>query len=171
MEANEPRGVQFEAIGDEIVSMSVRDQEMRKGQQWDITIDRENTERMKEIVQQIDWPTKSKVGDHASHMAWLLVQHADHDRAFQKMCLDLMNAQPEGEISPANIAYLEDRLRVGAGRPQLYGTQFYTDPQGDFGPSPIEDIANINERRRAVGLGTFEEYTEQINEIYQQHKG
>jgi hypothetical protein len=63
--------------------MSEVDQKMRKSEQWDSSIDLANTQRMKEIVEQMGWPTRSKVGGHASEMAWLLVQHADHDRAFQ----------------------------------------------------------------------------------------
>jgi hypothetical protein len=167
MEANEEqRQVQLEAIGNEIISMSLRDQEMRKSQQWDASIDHKNTARMKEI----GWPTQSKVGVQASNMAWLLVQHADHEREFQKMCLNLMKAQPQGEVVAANIAYLEDRVRVGEGRPQLYGTQFYGDEHGNFGPSPIEDIDNINQRREAVGLAAFEDYSAQMNKIYQERK-
>ena len=44
----------------------------------------------------------------------------------------------QGEASPANLAYLEDRVRVHAGQPQLYGTQF-TVTRAEYGPCPIED--------------------------------
>lgn len=158
----------FQSIADEIIKMSEADQKMRKSGQWDSSVDVENTRRMKEIVAQIGWPTISKVGSHASDMAWLLVQHADHDREFQKMCLDLLKAQPEDEVCPANIAYLENRVRVGAGRPQLYGTQFHTDEAGKFGPWPIEDPDNVDERRKAVGLQPLSEYTRRIEESYKQ---
>src|SRR5260370_35236959 len=104
----------FKAIADEIMKMSEVDQKMRKSGQWDSSIDVENTQRMKEIIEQIGRPTRSKVGKYASESAWLLVQHADHDRAFQKMCLDLMKSQSEGALSPANIAYLKDRGGVGS---------------------------------------------------------
>ena len=73
----------FREIADEIIKMSEVDQQVRKSGQWDSSIDVANTQRMKEIVEQMGWPTRSKVGGHASEMAWLLVQHADHDRAFQ----------------------------------------------------------------------------------------
>ncbi len=45
------------SIADEIIAMSERDQEMRKSGQWNSSVDIENTRRMKEIVQQIGWPT------------------------------------------------------------------------------------------------------------------
>ncbi len=149
--------------------MSEVDQKMRKSGQWDSSIDVENTQRMKEIIEQIGWPTRSKVGKYASESAWLLVQHADHDRAFQKMCLDLMKAQSAGEVSPANIAYLEDRVRVGEGRPQLYGTQFYADEAGNIGPRPIEDPDHVDERRKAVGLQPLSEYAHDVEQSYKEY--
>ncbi len=159
----------FKAIADEIIKMSEVDQKMRKSGQWDSSIDVANTQRMKEIVENIGWPTRSRVGGHASEMAWLLVQHADHDRAFQQMCLELMKMQAAGEVSPANIAYLEDRVRVGEGRPQLYGTQFNVDEAGNFGPRPIEDPDHVDERRQAVGLQPLSDYARDVEQSYKQY--
>jgi len=116
------------------------------------------------------WPTRSKVGSHASEMAWLLVQHADHDRAFQQQCLDLMRVQAADEVSPANIAYLEDRVRVGEGRSQLYGTQFYADEAENFGPRPIEDPDHVDERRQAVGLQPLSDYARDVEQSYKQYR-
>jgi hypothetical protein len=157
----------LQTIADEIIKMSERDQAMRKSRQWDSSIDIANTRRMQEIVQQIGWPTKSKVGAYASDMAWLLVQHAGHDRDFQKQCLALMKELPEDEVKATNIAYLEDRVRVGEGRLQVYGTQFFTDEQGNFGPHPIEDAVNVDQRRKKVGLGTLAVYTKRMEQVYQ----
>jgi len=159
----------FKAIADEIMKMSEVDQKMRKSGQWNSSIDVENTQRMKEMVEQMGWPTRSKVGSHASEMAWLLVQHADHDRAFQQTCLALMKMQAAGEVSPANIAYLEDRVRVGEGRPQVYGTQFYADEAGNFGPRPIEDPAHVDERRKAVGLQPLSDYAREVEQSYREY--
>lgn len=75
----------FQAIADEMIAMSEIDQAMRKSGVWDASIDVKHTARMQRIVAEIGWPTVSKVGEHASHMAWLLVQHADHNRAFQRL--------------------------------------------------------------------------------------
>jgi hypothetical protein len=162
------QGHSFQSIASEIIQMSERDQAMRKSDAWDSSVDIENTKRMKEFIDQVGWPTISKVGEHSSDMAWLLVQHADLDHQFQQMCLDLMKAQPAGEIKPANIAYLEDRVSIAEKRPQLYGTQFYVDEKGTFGPKPIEDPDHIDERRKAVGLGTLAEYTSTMEQIYKE---
>src|SRR5258708_30361017 len=115
-----------QAIVSEILTMSEADQHMRKSGEWDASLDVKHTERMRQIVAEMGWPSISKVGAAASRQAWLLVQHADHDREFQRMCLALMKAQPTEEVHVQDIAYLEDRVRVGDGRPQLYGTQFCT---------------------------------------------
>jgi hypothetical protein len=63
----------------------------------------------------------------------------------------------QGEALPAHLAYLEDRVRVNAGQPQLYGTQF-TVTDGHFGPRPIEDPQWLDERRAAAGLEPFADY-------------
>src|SRR5205085_1172028 len=73
------------------------------------------------------WPGKSLVGVDGANAAWLLVQHADQGRAFQKRCLPLLEAAvKKGEATGVQLAYLSDRVRVGAGEKQVYGTQFRT---------------------------------------------
>jgi len=148
----------LQALGDEILTMSEADQAMRTSGVWDSSLDKKHTLRMQQIVAAIGWPTISKVGERASQMAWLLVQHADHDRVFQQACLALMKAQPAEEVNMRNIAYLEDRVCVGEGRPQRYGTQFRTNEQGDLEPFPIEDREQVDARRAELGLSSLAEY-------------
>jgi hypothetical protein len=156
-------------ISAEIVAMAEEDQAMRygtnEGKKWDSTIDRRNTDRMKSIIEEIGWPTISKVGREASHMAWLLLQHADHDVDFQKSCLALLKSEPPHEIQPKEIAYLDDRVRVREGIPQLFGTQFYTSEEGVFGPNPIEDPEHLEERLAAHNMLSFKEYAKGIYEM------
>jgi hypothetical protein len=161
---------EFPEIAAELLAMSERDQTMRKSGPWNTNVDEENTQRMKEIVAQIGWPTCSKVGKQAAFMAWLLVQHADHDREFQKYCLELMCAQPVDEVEPRNTAYLEDRVRVAEGRLQRYGTQFFTNSEGEYGPRAIEDLEHVDQRRAELDMDTLEEYTRTIKEFYQDKK-
>lgn len=128
-------------------------------------IDVKNTARMKEIIAQVGWPTKTLVGERASKGAWLLVQHADLDPAFQKQCLPLLEKSVEaGEGTKKELAYLTDRILVAEGKPQRYGTQFHT-VDGKLVPRPIEDEANVDARRAAVGLGTLAEYNEQMQRM------
>lgn len=175
---NNPESIQYPEIAAEITVMRDADQAMRKRweeynqlPEWpeepeeDKNLDERNTARMKEIVEQIGWPTVSKVGKEAAGHAWLLVQHADGDVEFQQYCLDLMKREPSDQVDMSDIAYLEDRVRVNTGRPQLYGTQFRW--EGSSKPiQNIEDIENVDKRRAGVGLDTLAENLKRMQEKY-----
>jgi hypothetical protein len=135
---------------------------VRKGRE----VDERNTARMKEIVERHGWPGKSLVGGEGAHAAWLLVQHADHDRPFQKRCLALLaEAVKKGDAAGGDLAYLTDRVRVGEGQKQVYGTQFST-VDGKLVPAPIEDEANVDRRRKEVGLQPLAEYLKTAEQFY-----
>jgi len=166
--------VKCPVIAAEIAQMYEADQAKRK--RWeqqkrnviseeDVALDEKNTERMKEIVSEIGWPTASKVGKEGAHHAWLLVQHADHDVDFQLHCLELMKEASANEVDKTDIAYLEDRVRVNQGRGQLYGTQFMQKNNQHI-PRPIEDEKNVDKRRSEVGMGPLQE---QIDHMYAQY--
>jgi hypothetical protein len=133
-------------------------------------IDAANTARMKEIVERHGWPGKSLVGADGASAAWLLVQHADQDRAFQKRCLELMKpAVKLGDASGKELAYLTDRVALAEGKKQIYGTQFHQ--VGDkWEPKPIDDEANVDKRRAEVGLMPMAEYRKQIEAMYRKSK-
>ncbi len=170
---------QFPEVVAAIERMVSQDQDMRTKvlddpSAWIDGLDERNTEEVKRIVGTIGWPTVSKVGVVTSEAAWLLVQHADHDTAFQSHCLELMKLEPVGEVNPRNIAYLEDRIRVNTNRGQIYGTQFdeVRDEQGElvrYEPQPIEDPEHVDERRARMGLGSLELYTASITQTYYPH--
>jgi hypothetical protein len=76
-----------------------------------------------------------------------------------------MESLTEREVSPANVAYLKDRVLMMNGKPQIYGTQF----QGagkDMQAYPIEDADRVDERRASVGLGSFAENETRLRELY-----
>jgi len=129
-------------------------------------IDRQNTARMKEIVAKHGWPGRSLVGVDGANAAWLLVQHADLDKPFQKQCLELMReAFKRKEVSGTDLAYLTDRVLVGQKEKQLYGTQF-NQVDGKWVPAPIQDEANVDKRRKEVGMLSMAEYTKLLEEVY-----
>ena len=158
-------------LATKLLSMSKADQDMRKLAEKDMslfnnTLDKKHTSELKKIIEQHGWPTITMVGAQASNAAWLIVQHSDRNQEFQEQCLELMQALPENEVAQGDIAYLEDRVRVAQGRPQLYGTQFDR-PGKDFGPKEVEDKKNLDIRRKAVGLEPFETYRKSMVEFYQ----
>jgi len=119
----------FPEIAKEIIKMAKQDQAMRFVAQedknkWNPEIDKKNTQKLKEIVTDVGWPTISRVGLKASNKAWLLIQHADKDLDFQKKCLILMKNEGVDEVNSVNVAYLEDRVRVAEGNNNYTGRSF-----------------------------------------------
>jgi len=141
--------------------MADEDQRMRgevaaNTRSWNASVDERNAHRMRAIVNEIGWPTTSKVGAQAEHMAWLLVQHAE--LAFQKECFALMAREPADEVCARHLAYLEDRIRVREGLPQRYGTQLQKSEGGGWEPLPTLDPEDLDARRQTVGLEPIAEY-------------
>ncbi len=165
-------------LRDELLSMARADQETRSRSGGDPStveeiarLDEAHTARLKAIVDRHGWPGKSLVGEDGARAAWLLVQHADRDPAFQERCLALMEkAAARGEVSKTELAFLTDRVRVAQGRKQVYGTQF-TFVDGEMMPQPIADEATVDQRRRALGLPSLAEYKQQLEALNQHHHG
>lgn len=122
-----------------------------------------NAERLNEIIDTIGYPTIDKVGEAAAEAAWLIIQHSIGQPKFMKKCLKLLEkAANEHKISRKNLAYLADRIAVFENELQLYGTQFDWDENGELNPQPFDDLDQVNQRRKAIGLNTIEEQTEII---------
>jgi hypothetical protein len=158
-----------QSLADELLKMAEVDQAMRtkviSGEaEWDSSVDKASQARLKEIVDKEGWPTIPKVGADASRAAWLLVQHAP-SLEFMEQCLELMETLPNGEVSPANVAYLKDRVLMMNGKPQIYGTQFQGSGK-DMHVYSIEDAEHVDERRSSVGLGAFAENEARLRELY-----
>lgn len=127
-------------------------------------IDTSNTEFMRVIVRQYGWPTPPLVGRDGTEAAFLLVQHAN--LAFQKEMLPLVKkAYKSGDLSGQSYALLLDRVLVGQGKRQVYGTQAKL-KGNEFVPDPIEDEANVDKRRAEVGLPPLSEYLKVLKRVY-----
>jgi hypothetical protein len=155
--------VKHDAPAAEIIAMRDRDQAMRHKAiagtaSYDHDLDRAHTERLRAIVDEIGWPSRSSVGDVAEHAAWLLAQHANHDVAFQKRCLELMREQPASEVCRQHLAYLEDRIATNEGRPQRFGTQLRGAPRTGFEPAELADPEHVDELRASFGLEPLADY-------------
>ncbi|WP_338870109.1 DUF6624 domain-containing protein [Myxococcus stipitatus] len=121
-------------------------------------VDARNTAWLKGVVAKVGWPGRAVAGVRGAFAAWLLVQHADQDVAFQAEVLPMLEkAVARGEGSAKDLAYLMDRVAVNTGKPQRYGTQL-EEVNGRMAPKNLEDPAGVNARRASVGLGTLEEY-------------
>ena len=127
-------------------------------------IDADNTQWLKNIVNQRGWLKYSDVGIDGGDAAWLIVQHADADPLFQRKCLDLMTALPKNEVSQSNLALLTDRVLLAEGKNQIYGTQFVV-RDSECVPRSLEDAENVDARRAEVGLPPLTEYKAMLEAI------
>ncbi|WP_299049759.1 DUF6624 domain-containing protein [uncultured Nocardioides sp.] len=127
-------------------------------------VDASNQARIAEVLDEHGWPGWSLVGRRGSTAAWTIVQHADLDPELQRRGLELLQAAVEaGDASEGDLAYLTDRVRVADGEPQLYGTQWSLTRSGRWIPrTPIEDRADVDERRESAGLDPLAEYVAEL---------
>ena len=57
---------------------------------------------------------------------------------------------------------MTDRIAVFENKPQLYGTQFDWDENGELSPKNFDDLIKVNLRRNSIGLNSLEKQTEII---------
>lgn len=96
--------------------------------------------------------TRSVVGAAGTRAYYMM---ALADSTFTNSAMHrMMEAGPEESLA-ADVAALEDVSRLGAGRKQIYGTQFRVDERGNVVLAPMEDSAHADMRRENAGLPPF----------------
>ncbi len=131
--------------------------------------DHANTAMMQEILAKSGWPKISQVGDEAAEDAWLLVQHADDNPAFQLQALRAMEPLvAKGEVLPKRYAYLSDRVTIKLYGTQVYGTQFYC-IDGHRRPKGIGGAAEVDAARKSMGLGSLDDAQKDIDKAFGPH--
>jgi len=128
------------------------------------SVDCDNTAWLRQQMKEIGWFDIEKYGAEADNDAWLLVQHADRSKPFQRATLAMLESLPVGKTNPKHLAYLHDRVAMGEGRPQRYGTQGQCQPDGTWKPNESEDPAGVDTRRKAIGLPPVAEYALQFKD-------
>ncbi|MCA9304651.1 MAG: hypothetical protein KC996_11065 [Phycisphaerales bacterium] len=177
------QGLELAEVANELIDMHNRDRELvrdsidpkhqNKARLAMINaIDRAHAARLKEIVDCIGWPTRGTVGLEATEGAYLVIQHAGHDTAFQERCLEMMHDLVDrGELPAPYIALLTDRIRVFNGQPQVYGTQMTLarDSEGVMRPVPITSIEfpdQLDDRRAKMGMPAHDRFVQAIAQAY-----
>lgn len=123
------------------------------------------------ILEDYGWLTEVTVGKKATDAIFFVVQHADV-KMMERWFPTFKATVDRGEGDAAKAAMMEDRIRMYRHQKQIYGTQIHgqATPDGEgweYLVWPIEDPANVNERRRALGYKqTVEEYAEQAGARY-----
>jgi len=135
-------------------SGSAKDNALGKKQE---VADFANMIEIDKIIKAYGYPGKSMVGKQ-SKVAFMVVQH--NDLKTQEKYLPLfIKAANEGELDRSVLPLMIDRVRLGNGQPQLYGTQLSEIRNSKkVQIKPIEDEINVNIRRKAYGLPPLETY-------------
>jgi tetratricopeptide (TPR) repeat protein len=129
--------------------------------------DEKNRKRVIEIVDQYGWPGKSLVGETGNLAAFLVIQHSDLKTQGKYLPL-FREAVKKGEADAGQLALLEDRVLVGNGKKQIYGTQLRTNYEtGETTLYEIEDEKNVDKRRAEVGLPPLAQYVKRFGIEYQ----
>ncbi|AWK03994.1 hypothetical protein HYN56_07015 [Flavobacterium crocinum] len=122
-----------------------------------------NLIKVMKILDERGWVGKDVVGTQGNQTLFLVIQHSD--LKYQQKYLPMMReAVKNGNASPSNLAYLEDRVALREGRKQIYGSQSSkSKTDNKFHISPMIDPDNVDKRRAEVGLGTMKEYAAKLN--------
>ncbi len=105
------------------------------------------------------WFSSKVYGQEAATGAYLVIQHSDNP-ALQKRFLPAMEKMvARKEALGSEYALVYDRIAVGEGRLQRYGSQMHC-VDGRMVPQPMEDPTRIEERRAPMGFrwATYPEY-------------
>ena len=131
-----------------------------------IDIDTANTAWLAREIARTGWPARAAVGADGVSAAFLLVQHADRDTAFQIRMLPLIErALAAGEISGQEMALFSDRIATARGLLQTYGTQADLRDGRAF-VKPIRDSATVDLRRARLGLPPLQAYIRILDSVY-----
>ena len=125
-------------------------------------VDEENRRAILGILDAEGWP--EDLSEKANEAIFLVIQHAAHEDRLKYA--DLVKSQADkGKIKQKDYALLYDRILMGKGHKQMYGSQM-VQKMKDGNPVsyvwPVEDPENIDEIRLSVGLLPFDLYSEVV---------
>jgi hypothetical protein len=127
---------------------------------WRIIMEKDsiNLIKVKSILDKYGWLGADVVGEQGNLTLFLVIQHSN--QMTQEKYLPMMReAVKSGKAQGSSLALLEDRVALGQGKRQIYGSQIDRDPETQiYYVSPLEDPDNVDKRRAEVGLEPLSEY-------------
>ena len=128
--------------------------------QWKIISQKDsiNLIKIKAILDRYGWLGPEVVGSQGNTTLFLVIQHSD--LATQDKYLPMMRqAVKDGKARASSLALLEDRVAIGKGKRQIYGSQIGSDQETQtYYVMALDDPDHVDERRREAGLGPLAEY-------------
>jgi hypothetical protein len=105
------------------------------------------------ILDERGWLGEEVVGPEGQLTFFLVLQHADLATQLKYLPM-IQKAVANGTARPDQLALLEDRIALGQGEPQIYGSHISVDEAtGAYFISPIRDPEHVDERRSRIGMG------------------
>lgn len=117
-----------------------------------------NLIKISAILDKNGWVGADKVGGQANQTLFLVIQHSDLTTQ-QKYLPMMREAVKNKKASGSSLALLEDRVALGEGKRQIFGSQIGRDTEtGKYFVLPLEDPDNVDKKRAEVGLGLLADY-------------
>ena len=131
--------------------------EMRAFWQTILKKDSINLIKVSNILDTKGWPSKKKIGTRGASTIFLVIQHANQDTKLKYLSM-ITKAVENDELSKRQYAMFYDRLVLGQGRRQVYGTQLAMSKESKKPyVLPLEDVKNVDKRRAKMGLNSMQE--------------
>lgn len=179
-EDDQPIRQQYISAQKEFGYQSIQVDSLRKIMMYKDSI---NLIKVTEILDKYGWVGAEKVGGQANQTLFLVIQHSDL-KTQQKYLPMMREAVSNKNASGSALALLEDRVALGEGKRQIYGSQIgYDNVTNKSYVLPLDDPDNVDKRRAEVGLGLLadyvkrwdivwnvEEYKKQLPELEEKHK-
>ncbi|MDR2971764.1 MAG: hypothetical protein LBU83_07560 [Bacteroidales bacterium] len=128
--------------------------------QWKIISQKDsiNLIKVKNILDERGWLGADIIGGQGNMTLFLVIQHSD--LGTQDKYLPMMReAVNKGNASASSLALLEDRVALGKGEKQIYGSQIGRDNETEeYYVLPLMDPDNVDKRRAEVGLEPIQNY-------------
>ncbi len=139
-----------------------KDQEVRRGAGDMMTVDQENRRTVISILEKCGFPNADEVELRSYNAIFFVLQHSPGP-IMGYYYRNVEQAVNNGKINRSTFALMQDRLLMGFGYKQVYGTQILNDQLYE-----LQDPDNVNVRRAEVGLGPIETYVEYFNLNYEE---
>lgn len=125
-----------------------------------------NLIEIKKILDTKGWLGEKVIGRKGNSTLFLVIQHSDIETQLNYLPM-MREAVKKGNANPSDLALLEDRVALGQGKRQIYGSQIHTDEETkEMYVAPLIDPDNVDKRRAEVGLGNLADYVGHWNLIW-----
>lgn len=127
-----------------------------------------NLLQVTQIIDRYGWLDMHKISSNAGGALFYVIQHAPDVQ--ERYLPILAKAAKSGKAKKTYYATMYDRVQMFNNKFQLYGTQYGGDRSGKTILWPVENILELNNRRKEMGLNSIENQMKDMDIKYQTPK-